>query len=235
MLNDDRSSQRIFIADAKRAFGNRKPYSQQELLPLLTEARAGSIAARNKIIESNLPLIFKIASEHIYNTDQYETCDLISAGVFGLITAIRKYDPTSDTKFISYARYWILAHIRPELGARVVHFPGNVNGDDYSISELDTPIQTEEGELSKHETMEAEENSHEEFETKEYERIYTRNLLSKLAPRDSDIIKRLYGIDSLLPDSRETIGAELKLSPERIRQIHKSGIKLMKRAVSKKR
>ena len=62
---------------------------------------------KNLIIE-NKNLIYKIAN--IYR-NQGDIEDLFQAGCIGLVKAYRKYDPTKNTKFTSYAYKYILGEI----------------------------------------------------------------------------------------------------------------------------
>ena len=71
---------------------------------------------RNALIENYLPLV-KYNGERIWQRlpDGVELDDLISAGVFGLMDAIDKYDPTRDNKFKTYAEFRIRGAILDEL------------------------------------------------------------------------------------------------------------------------
>jgi len=65
-----------------------------------------SIKKRNEIIEKYLPMIQCVArriSSRLPPHIQYN--DLISNGVFGLIDAIDKYDPSRNNKFKTYAEF----------------------------------------------------------------------------------------------------------------------------------
>ncbi|MBQ8475968.1 RNA polymerase sigma factor RpoD/SigA, partial [bacterium] len=56
--------------------------------------------------EKNIPLIQKIASKSIQTTSLSNN-DLIQEGIFGLITAIEKFNPEIGAKFATYASWWI--------------------------------------------------------------------------------------------------------------------------------
>ncbi len=68
-------------------------------------ARNGDGADLNKLIESNLSFVLKIANEHRNMGLSFE--DLVSEGNIGLIEAARRYDHTKGTKFITYAVWWV--------------------------------------------------------------------------------------------------------------------------------
>jgi len=73
---------------------------------LISKAQKGDIYSRNILIERNLPLIKKIASKTIQNAN-ISNSDLIQEGIFGLITAIEKYNFEIGAKFATYASWWI--------------------------------------------------------------------------------------------------------------------------------
>lgn len=73
---------------------------------LIIRAKNGDNWARNRVIERNLPLIKKIAKKTI-TTSILSDSDLVQEGIFGLITAIEKFNPLLGYKFATYAGWWI--------------------------------------------------------------------------------------------------------------------------------
>lgn len=73
---------------------------------LIQRAQKGDIYSRNLVIERNIPLIQKIASKSIVSTSLTNS-DLIQEGIFGLITAIEKFNPALGYRFSTYACWWI--------------------------------------------------------------------------------------------------------------------------------
>ena len=73
---------------------------------LILRAQKGDIYARNLLIEKNIPLIQKIANKSIQSS-ALSNSDLIQEGIFGLITAIEKFNPEIGAKFATYASWWI--------------------------------------------------------------------------------------------------------------------------------
>ena len=73
---------------------------------LILKAQKGDIYSRNLLIEKNLTLIQRIATKSIQSST-LSTSDLIQEGIFGLITAIEKFNPEIGSKFSTYASWWI--------------------------------------------------------------------------------------------------------------------------------
>jgi RNA polymerase primary sigma factor len=65
----------------------------------------GDESARNRLIESNLRLVVKIAKA--YSNKGVPFMDLIQEGNMGLIRAVEKYDHTRQIRFSTYATWWI--------------------------------------------------------------------------------------------------------------------------------
>jgi RNA polymerase primary sigma factor len=101
-------------------------------IPLLTReeedsiARAaakGNIAARNKLINSNLRFVVTVAKR--YQGHGIPLADLVSEGNIGLIKAVEKYDADRGFHFISYAVWWIRQAILKALAdqSRLIRLP----------------------------------------------------------------------------------------------------------------
>jgi RNA polymerase primary sigma factor len=83
-------------------------------IPLLTaeeekalgyRTQAGDKEALQKMIESNLRFVIKIAKK--YRKSGLPFLDLINEGNIGLIEAARRFDPDRKVRFTSYAVWWI--------------------------------------------------------------------------------------------------------------------------------
>jgi len=92
--------------------------------PLLTRAQelqlakrieAGDGSARRRLIESNLRLVVTIAKT--YRSGSIELLDLIQEGTLGLTRAADRYDWRRETKFSTYAAWWIRCEIIKALAA----------------------------------------------------------------------------------------------------------------------
>ncbi len=104
---------------ARRGLG----LSREEEYELAAAIAEGDREARNRMIEANLGLVCKIASE--FRRGGLSLDDLIGEGNLGLIRAVDKFDPRFGTRFSTYAVYWIKQSIRLALmnKARTIRVP----------------------------------------------------------------------------------------------------------------
>ena len=70
----------------------------------------GDVEAAHRLVTANLRFVVKIA--HEYRAYGLRLLDLIQEGNLGLMTAVKKFDPERGVKLISYAVWWIRAHIQ---------------------------------------------------------------------------------------------------------------------------
>ncbi len=76
---------------------------EMEIARLVTQG--ASRDSLNKLVESNLSFVVKIANEYRNLGLAFE--DLLNEGNIGLIEAARRYDHNKGTKFITYAIWWV--------------------------------------------------------------------------------------------------------------------------------
>lgn len=79
--------------------------SAKEEHDLACQARAGDKAARQHLVESNIRLVYKMASDYLGTG--LELDDLVQEGIVGLIRAVDKFDPDRGTRLSTYATWWI--------------------------------------------------------------------------------------------------------------------------------
>lgn len=77
---------------------------------LALRIQQGDAAARDEMIKSNLRLVVSIARH--YTGQGLSMLDLISEGNLGLVRAVEGFDPIHETRFSTYATYWIKQSIK---------------------------------------------------------------------------------------------------------------------------
>lgn len=110
-----------------------QPYLDEiQKIPLLTihEERSlavrvsqGDAEARDRLIRSNLRLVVNMARNYVGRGIGFE--DLIEEGNLGLMRAVESFDPTAETRFSTYAVYWIKQSMRRVIvnHGKLVRFP----------------------------------------------------------------------------------------------------------------
>jgi RNA polymerase primary sigma factor len=98
----------------------------------LAKARTGDIKARDKFIHANLRLVVWIAKRYrtmIYGKPSFGFMDLIQEGNKGLLRAAKDFNLDFDTKFSTYAVWWIKQTIKRAIHdfADVVRIPVNTH------------------------------------------------------------------------------------------------------------
>ena len=83
----------------------------------------GDMEFRQKLVESNLRLVVKIARSYI--SPDLHFLDLIQEGNIGLIHAVERFDPKRNVRFSTYASWWIKQSILRYLGTkrRIIRLP----------------------------------------------------------------------------------------------------------------
>ncbi len=67
------------------------------------------VGAAHRLVTSNLRLVVKIAND--FRQAQINLLDLIQEGNYGLMQAVKRYNPYKGVKLSSYAAWWIRAYI----------------------------------------------------------------------------------------------------------------------------
>ena len=120
-ISDDSSVLSMYMKEL-----NKLPLiTHEEEIELFKKIKKGDLRARNKVIESNLRFVVKIAKK--YQNQGLPLDDLINEGNIGLMTAIDKFDIDKGYHFISYAVWWIRQSIMKAINekSRAVRLPLN--------------------------------------------------------------------------------------------------------------
>ena len=96
---------------------------------LARKIAVGDMAARDRMIESNLRLVVKIAKRYMNRGLPF--LDLIEEGNMGLIKAVERFKLSKECRFSTYATWWIRQSIERALvnQSRTIRLPVHVSDD----------------------------------------------------------------------------------------------------------
>ena len=83
---------------------------EEELALALRYHQDGDVEAARALVLGNLRFVVKIA--HEYRGYSFALLELVQEGNIGLMTAVKKFDPTKGYRLISYAVWWIRAYMQ---------------------------------------------------------------------------------------------------------------------------
>ena len=97
--------------------------SAEEEKELSNRITAGDGSARDRMVRANLRLVVNIA--RAYTNKGLPIQDLIEEGNLGLLRAVEGFDPDMNTRFSTYASYWIKQSIKRALinTAKTIRIP----------------------------------------------------------------------------------------------------------------
>jgi RNA polymerase primary sigma factor len=195
--------------DEERALGSR-----------IQEDRDDDAIAR--LVEANLRFVVAYAKR--YRGHGVSFLDLIHEGNLGLIEAARRFDPSRNVKFITYAVWWIresMMHVLSEQ-MRAVSFPPKLfgslghGGEDVSLSE---PLGDGADGPALEDVLRFEQVPIEEEIMRQSDAHELTEALRDLNGKEREVVRLRYGLEDDEPRTLQEIGDQLHLSRERVRQI----------------
>lgn len=219
------------------------PLTKKEEHALALKIQSGDSQALNELVLHNLKFVVLLANKFIgmgINID-----DLIQEGNRGLIEAAKRFTPDKDTKFITYAQFWIRKYLNESIveHGRTVRIPHNqeyeiykekVRGDyDRNLTnvEIDKPI-NEDGSFTMGDML-LTEDFVDPFE-KDEQSSQLSFFLEQLTPEEVQIIKLFYGIEETKSLSTREVSKIVGVDESKVNRMLKVARHKMRKVISKK-
>lgn len=219
------------------------PLTKQQEHDLAIRIQSGDTSAINELVLHNLKFVVLLANKFIgmgINID-----DLIQEGNQGLIEAAKRFTSDKNTKFITYAQFWIRKYLNESIVefGRTVKLPHNQEYEIYKEKvsgeyernlhnvEIDKPI-NDEDDTSLGDFI-LSENFQDPFE-KEEQNKQLSFFLSHLTEEEIKIIKLYYGIEETNSLSTRQVSKIVGIDEPKVNRILKTARYKMRKAITKK-
>jgi RNA polymerase primary sigma factor len=126
----------LFLRDVRR----HPLLTAQEEIELAQCIERGDLAAKERMVNSNLRLVVSLAKK--YQGHELALLDLIQEGILGLIRAAEKFDWRKGYKFSTYATFWIRQAIQRGLAnqGRTIRVPVHIGQRERKISRVEREL-----------------------------------------------------------------------------------------------
>jgi len=268
---DERSPLRSYLDQ----IGKTPLLTLEQETALARKVLKGDEAARQKMIQSNLRLVVRIARD--YDDFGLPLMDLISEGNFGLIKAVERFDPDKGGKLSTYASWWIKQAIKRALASNgktirlPVHMVDRIAQMRRMIAQLTKELEREPSDEEIAQSMEIpiskvvhmksvanraasldqevgeegdstlgdlvkDENASSPFENlrSKSDVAEINEMLTRLEPREAEVITLRFGLNGESPLTLEEIGAKFKLTRERVRQLQQGALMQLRRIMTER-
>src|SRR3954462_10265767 len=114
--------------------------SAAEEIELVKRMEKGDMAAKERMINSNLRLVVSVGKKS--QGQDMPLLDLIQEGIFGLIRAAEKFDWRKGYKFSTYATFWIRQAIQRGIAnrARTIRIPVHIGQRERKIARVEREL-----------------------------------------------------------------------------------------------
>jgi RNA polymerase sigma factor (sigma-70 family) len=172
-------------------------------LKILESLRRGVQETKNQIVRANLRLVVSVARKHL--RPGLNLMELISDGNMSLLRAVESFDIHRGNRFSTYATLALLKGFARSVPEMQRSFRGTGESGEWRLAALaDSGTERDLGNL--------------------LDREQVRQMLSRLEPRERDVLSAHYGLAEAPPATYEQLGGRMGLSKQRIRQIEKAAL-----------
>lgn len=200
-----------------------KPLSAKEEQMYLERSLAGDLEARNILVEHNLRLVAHIIKK--YYTQASEQEDLISIGTIGLIKAVDTFRPDRKIRLATYASRCVENEVLMYFRSRK-KLQGEMSLSDSIESDAVGNALCLLDVVGSDDTMLSDMADREE-------RVRIRELVdSCLTERETEIIRRRYGLDGNLPQTQRQVAAVFGISRSYVSRIEKRALHKLEEALT---
>jgi RNA polymerase nonessential primary-like sigma factor len=246
---------RIYLSE----IGGSPLLSAEEEVYFARLAQQGEEAARQRMIESNLRLVVKIARRYMNRGLAF--LDLIEEGNLGLIRAVEKFDPERGFRFSTYATWWIRQTIERAIMNQTrtirlpIHVVKEINvylraartlaqkldheptaeeiermlGLNERIASTDSNIMNDSGKTLL-ETI-PDRDAADPADMLQEDNVHTSidEWLGQLSDKQREVVERRFGLHGHPVSTLEEVGREIGVTRERVRQIQMDALKRLKK------
>ena len=167
--------------------------------------------ARQKLIRSYQPLVFKLVKQHS-NSDQVKM-DLIQEGTVGLISAVDRFDHTKGVKFSTFAVYHIKGRIKNFLAQ-------GVSIESISLNQMRLL-----------ERLDLNDQLLEKLVEKRVLKEKIEKIISALPLKEKKIIRQIYIEDK----AANSVAADLDITPSYLYRLRKKAIQRIRGKISREK
>jgi len=179
-------------------------------------------AALSRLVESNLRFVVSYGKR--YRGHGVSFLELIHEGNLGLIEAARRFDPSRNVKFITYAVWWVRQAMMHALAdqTRAFTFPPKLlatlrhGAGDVSLSD---PVGSDDSARELGDTFALDQTSVDDEMIHRNDVDELIEALGDLDGKEQEVVRLRFGFEDDEPKTLQEIGDRLHLSRERVRQI----------------
>jgi RNA polymerase primary sigma factor len=194
--------------------------SRDEEVALARRVCKGDLAARDELIQHNLPFVLTVAKKYMGQGARLD--DLVQVGNLGLLKATESFDPEKGNRFITYAVWWIRAYVsRFRKDNRSEVRGGEKDRATMNDVRLDAPVGDEDGNVTQLDRLigEAPDAETRYFASERDTHVHhaLQAVKQRLGPMGWDILQERLTQDQ--PRTLESLGQKWGVSRERVRQV----------------